>query len=84
MRVAVYCALALLALGAPGITRFAALARCGSPPVEAEPVRAKPSSFAPHAGSQNRVYGQPIQPRILKPRPKKKEPELRSAPLPES
>jgi hypothetical protein len=43
--------------------------------------RPKASSFAPHANSPNRVYGVPIQSRILKSHPKK-TPQLKSAPLP--
>ncbi len=43
----------------------------------------KASSFAPHPGSKSRVYGVPIQSRILKSRPKKK-PQLTSTPLPAS
>ena len=44
----------------------------------------KANSFAPHpGGSQSRVYGVPIQPRIFKSRPKKK-PQLTSTPLPGS
>jgi len=45
-------------------------------------VRPKASSFAPHPGSHSRVYGAPIQSRILKSRPKKK-PQLTSSPLPD-
>jgi hypothetical protein len=40
----------------------------------------KTSSFAPHAGPHSRVYGAPIQSRILKNRPKK-QPQLTSSPL---
>jgi len=43
----------------------------------------KSSSFAPHTGPHSRVYGAPIQSRILKSRPKKK-PQLTSSPLPDS
>ena len=43
----------------------------------------KTSSFAPHAGPHSRVYGVPIQSRILKSRPKKK-PQLTSSPLPDA
>jgi hypothetical protein len=43
----------------------------------------KANSFAPHAGPHSRVYGVPIQSRILKSHPKKK-PQLTSSPLPES
>jgi hypothetical protein len=44
----------------------------------------KTSSFAPHAGPHSRVYGAPIQSRILKNHPKKKKPQLTSAPLPDA
>jgi len=43
----------------------------------------KASSFAPHAAAHSRVYGAPIQSRILKSRPKKK-PQLTSTPLPDA
>jgi hypothetical protein len=43
----------------------------------------KANSFAPHPGAQSRVYGAPIQSRILKSRPRKK-PQLTSSPLPDS
>jgi hypothetical protein len=43
----------------------------------------KTSSFAPHAGPHSRVYGAPIQSRILKSRQKKK-PQLTSSPLPDA
>ena len=43
----------------------------------------KASSFAPHPVPHSRVYGAPIQSRILKSRPKKK-PQLTSSPLPDS
>jgi hypothetical protein len=43
----------------------------------------KANSFAPHTGPRSRVYGAPIQSRILKSHPKKK-PQLTSAPLPDS
>ncbi|HVN43953.1 MAG TPA: hypothetical protein VMT66_01785 [Steroidobacteraceae bacterium] len=69
--------------GVAGVGSFTRAARCAAP-TDHETVRPKPSSFAPHPGAQNRVYGAPIQPRILKSRPKKKDPELRSAALPES
>jgi hypothetical protein len=43
----------------------------------------KANSFAPHSGPHSRVYGVPIQSRILKSRPKKK-PQLTSSPLSDS
>ncbi len=46
----------------------------------------KPSSFAPGPRSPNNAYGAPVGGKILTRRvpPKKKEPELRSSPLPQS
>ena len=70
MRAAVFCALALLVAGA-------------SHAASGDHKRPKTSSFAPHPGVHSRVYGAPIQSRILKSRPKKK-PELTSSPLPDS
>jgi hypothetical protein len=43
----------------------------------------KANSFAPHPGSHRRVYGVPIQSRILKSRPKK-NPQLKSTALPDA
>lgn len=43
----------------------------------------KANSFAPHPGSHSRVYGVPIQSRILKSRPKK-NPQLKSTALPDA
>jgi hypothetical protein len=88
------CALALLAAtlsgavspayeasAVPGASHFS---RCAKPAnATDEATRPKPSSFAPHPGGHSRVYGVPIQPRILKSRPKK-NPELKSAPLPDA
>lgn len=88
MRVAMSGALAVLA-AAFSIGSFAPAARCATP-ADHDTVHPKASSFAPHAGTQNRVYGAPIQPRILNSRSKKKDPgpkkapELRSEPLPQS
>jgi hypothetical protein len=81
MRAAVSCALALLTAGA----LFLASSAFADPTSNAQGdvVRPKPSSFAPHPGSQNRVYGTPIQSRVLKSHAKKK-PHLTSAPLPGS
>jgi len=43
----------------------------------------KANSFAPHPGPHSRVYGVPIQSRILKSRPKK-NPQLKSTALPDA
>jgi hypothetical protein len=43
----------------------------------------KANSFAPHPGSHSRVYGVPIQSRILKSHPKK-NPQLKSTALPDA
>jgi hypothetical protein len=81
MRAAVSCAFALLVVG----VLLAASSAIADPTTnkQGDVVRPKPSSFAPHPGSQNRVYGTPIQSRILKSHPKKK-PHLTSSPLPAS
>jgi hypothetical protein len=80
MRAAVSCALALLAAGALHSTEVA-----GAPTVnaQADVIRPKASSFAPHPGAHSRVYGAPIQSRILKSHPKKK-PQVTSTPLPDT
>lgn len=74
MRAALLCALALLAAGA---------SNAASPPASGAAADNKPkaSSFAPHGGPHSRVYGAPIQQRILKNRPK---PQLKASPLPET
>ena len=75
MRAALFYALALLAAGA---------LNAASPPLSdpaADGKNAKASSFVPHSGSHSRVYGTPIQQRILKSRPK---PQLKTSPLPEA
>ena len=82
MRAAPFCALALLAAGALN----AASPPSGASALDAK--QAKVSSFAPHSGSQSRVYGAPIQQRILKNRPKphlkaSPNPQLKTSPLPE-
>ena len=95
MRAAMSCALALLAATLSGAVSPAPEAsavpagsshfsRCAKPanPTD-EAAHPKPSSFAPHRGGHNRIYGAPIQPRILKSRPKK-NPQLKSAPLPDA
>jgi hypothetical protein len=78
MRAAISCALALLVAGTLHIASSAAAA--ANQPGDHK--RPKPSSLAPQPGAHSRVYGAPIQPRILKSRPKKK-PQLTSSPLPE-
>ena len=98
MRATVSCAMALLAaaaLSAASSVHPALAVRAGSGP-PARPTycatkadrtsiaaHSKTSSFAPHAGPHSRVYGAPIQSRILKSRPKKK-PQLTSSPLPDA
>src|SRR5262249_52620829 len=96
MRVAVFCALALLAAAtssaAPSVDRGHSV--CATKPDKtAIAAHSKASSFAPHSSSGSRVYGAPIQSRILKSRPKKnpqikdsqvKDPQLKSAPLPDA
>ena len=81
MRAAVSWTLALLVAS----TLFVASSATASPTTnkEGDIVRPKANSFAPHPGSHNRVYGAPIQSRILKSHPKKK-PQLTSSPLPDS
>ena len=85
MRVALFCALALLALTVLSATSSSPMSGCGAAnDYDSGTVkRPKASSFAPHAASPNRVYGVPIQSRIFKSKPKK-NPQLKSAPLPES
>ena len=98
MRATVSCAMALLAaaaLSAASSVHLALAVRAGSGP-PARPTycatkadqtsiaaHSKTSAFAPHAGPHSRVYGVPIQSRILKSRPKKK-PQLTSSPLPDA
>jgi hypothetical protein len=80
MRAVICCALALVVAGA--LHSSPAL---GDPSVNAQGdvIRPKANSFAPHPGSPSRVYGAPIQSRILASHPKKK-PELTSSPLPDA
>jgi hypothetical protein len=85
MRAAAFWTMALLATAA-----LSALPNQPRPSVcaakadqAANAAHSKANSFEPHP-SHTRVYGAPIQSRILKSRPKKKDPQLRSAPLPES
>ena len=84
MRVAVCCAMALLAVAALNGAPAARLGYC-APKANKTTIAAhsKANSFAPQPGAHSRVYGAPIQSRILKSRPKKK-PQLTSAPLPDS
>ena len=98
MRATVSCAMALLAaaaLSAASSVHPAMAVRAGAGP-PARPAycatkadqtsiaaHSKTSSFAPQAGPHSRVYGAPIQSRILKSRPKKK-PQLTSSPLPDA
>ena len=96
MRAAMFCALALLAAAAssaaPSVhrTHSVCATRADQTAIAAH---SKASSFAPHPGSGSRVYGVPIQSRILKSRPKKnpqvkdpqlRDPQLKSAPLPDA
>jgi hypothetical protein len=83
MRAAVFCALALLVAGALISTAQPVRApHCGTKnDYQPDKARPKPSSLAPRPGAHSRVYGAPIQSRILKSRPQKK-PQLTSAPLP--
>ena len=92
MKVYLSCVLALLVAAAlhagsstgPANEPLARLTHCAAKADQAAlAAHSKASSFAPHPASQSRVYGAPIQPRILKARPKKK-PQLTSAPLPAS
>ena len=84
MRAALSCALALLAATALSATLSRPVPGCGASDSQTDRShRAKASSFAPHAGSSNHVYGAPIQSRILKSHPKK-TPQLKAAPLPDS
>jgi hypothetical protein len=91
MKVAVFCALALLAAAAlsaaPSVRRAHSVCATQADRT-ATAAHSKANSFAPHPGSGSRVYGAPIQSRILKSRPKKnpqvKEPQLKSAPLPDT
>ncbi|MBV9724289.1 MAG: hypothetical protein JO299_03855 [Gammaproteobacteria bacterium] len=84
MRAVLTCALALLAVTALTATLSAPVPGCGTGNdyTSEQPHRPKASSFAPHAAAPNRVYGMPIQQRILKSHPKK-SPQLKSTPLPE-
>jgi hypothetical protein len=70
MKLAVICLLAFAALA--GTLLAPASARLGSPCAPEDSARpVKPSSFAPQGHSGTRVYGAPIQSRILTRAPKK-------------
>jgi len=80
MRTAVCCGMALLAVAA---FSAASSVHCATKADQtAIAAHSKANSFAPHAGPHSRVYGAPIQSRILQSHPKKK-PQLTSSPLPE-
>ncbi len=79
MRAAVSCVLALLVAGT--LSLACAAAGAATADESGQHKRPKANSFAPHPGEHNRIYGAPIQPRILKSRPKK-APKLTSSPLP--
>jgi len=81
MRVVLPVALVLFAITTLSAASSAYCATKADPAALA--AHSKTSSFAPHAASHNRVYGVPIQSRILKSHPKKK-PQLTSTPLPDS
>ncbi len=85
MRAAVSCALALLAVAALSAATSTPIHGCGATRdyQSDSDHRPKASSFAPHTGAHNRVYGVPIQSRIFKSHTKK-SPQLKSAPLPAS
>ena len=81
MRATVSCAMGLLAIAA---LSAASSVQCATKADQtAIAAHSKANSFAPHPGSHSRMYGVPIQPRILKTHPKKK-PQLTSSPLPDS
>ena len=93
MRVAVSWTMLLLAVAALSAapahpTRSVCAAKADQ---AANAAHSKANSFEPHPGAHSRrIYGAPIQSQILKSRPKKKateprkDPELRSSPLPAS
>jgi hypothetical protein len=92
MKAHLSCVLALLVAtalhvgssAASGSVPLARLTHCAATADQAAlAAHSKANSFAPHPASQSRVYGAPIQTRILKTRPKKK-PQLTSTPLPAS
>ena len=81
MKAAVSCATALLAVAALSAASSAHGATQADQTSHA--AHSKANSFAPHPGPHSRVYGAPIQSRILKSRARKK-PQLTSSPLPDS
>ena len=86
MRVAASCASALLVIIALSVAASSdpTSSACATKADQAAlAAHSKASSFAPHAASHSRIYGAPIQSRILKSHPKKK-PQLTSTPLPDS
>jgi hypothetical protein len=84
MRAALSGAMALLAVTALNAVPPARLSYCATKADKtAIAAHSKANSFAPHPGAHSRVYGAPIQSRILKSHTKKK-PQLTSSPLPDS
>ena len=86
MRVAASCASALLVIIALSVAASSdpTSSACATKADQAAlAAHSKASSFAPHAASHSRIYGAPIQSRILKSRPRKK-PQLTSSPLPDA
>jgi hypothetical protein len=84
MKANLSCLLALLVAAALHAEPLARPTHCAAKADQAAlAAHSKANSFAPHPTSQSRVYGAPIQSRILKTRPKKK-PQLTSTPLPAS
>ena len=85
MRAAMYWVFALLAIAALRDTSSLHSTRsvCATKADQtALAAHSKANSFAPHPGSHSRVYGVPIQSRILKSHPKK-NPQLKSTALPD-
>ena len=86
MRVAASCASALLVIIALSVAASSdpTSSACATKADQAAlAAHSKASSFAPHAASHSRIYGAPIQSRILKSHPKKK-PQVTSTPLPDT
>jgi hypothetical protein len=76
--------MALLAVAALNAAPPARLSYCATKADKtAIAAHSKANSFAPHPAAHSRVYGAPIQSRILKSHAKKK-PQLTSSPLPDS
>jgi len=86
MRATMYWVFALLAIAALRdasslhLTRSVCATKADQTSLAAH---SKANSFAPHPGPHSRVYGVPIQSRILKSRPKK-NPQLKSTALPDA